>query len=213
MVVIEKIYQTKLDKYLSYTKEENVLYVTDFVRCALKIQLEQQYKDLAIQDQVSPAIIFGELIHSGLEQFITASFNNAQTETNVEKEVIIDNKIIKIKGRIDAIIEVDNEKIVVEIKSSKSAKDIPRDYHKLQLQIYLWMTGLKKGLLVYITPERIAEFPLFNSLNDNDIIGMVKEILDAKNVPKYEWECRFCAFYDICQSPNKKTQSTINNSS
>ena len=203
-MIVERIYNHKLQDYLSHKKEENVIYVTDLVRCPLKIKFESQYKELALTDFFIPAGVMGDLVHTGLQQFLKKEFN-ADVEVNGEKEVSIDGKTIKIKGRADAIIQKDGDKVVVEIKSARADKGLPLEHHRIQLQIYLWMFEAKKGILVYITPDRVTEYEIDEPLDDAVVLKLVEETVKVSKSPRYFWECSYCQFNIIC--PNKKVQN------
>lgn len=196
-MIIEKIYERKLQDYLQHKKEENTFYVTDLVKCPLKLRYENQYKELITGEFFSPAAVMGELVHHGLEDFLKSEFN-AQVEVEGEREAVIDGKTIKIRGRADAIIEKDGEKVVIEIKSTRTDKNLPLDHHKLQLQIYLWMFNTKKGLLVYITPDRVTEYKVDSPLDEAEVLRLVREAIRMNKAPKYAWECSYCRFSIVC---------------
>jgi len=46
-MIVERIYNHKLQDYLNHKKEENVIYVTDLVKCPLKKKYENEFKELA----------------------------------------------------------------------------------------------------------------------------------------------------------------------
>jgi CRISPR-associated exonuclease Cas4 len=200
-MIVERIYNYKLQDYLQHKREENVIYVTDLVRCPLKLRFENQYKELALGDFFIPAGIMGDLVHSGLEDFLKEEFN-AEVEVDGEKEVSIDGKTIKIKGRADAVIQKDGERVIVEIKSARADKGLPLDHHKMQLQVYLWMFEAKKGILVYVTPDRITEYEIDEPLDEAVVLKLVEEVIEASKAPRYSWECNYCQFNIIC--PNKR---------
>jgi len=209
-MITEKILKLKVDEYLDHQKDENTLYVTDLVRCPLISQkYEREYKDLAIINAVNAAAIMGNFVHDSLESFLIKNFNNTQTEVEVEKKISIDGKEITIKGRMDAVIENNNEKIIVEIKSSRSDRGIPHENHKIQLKTYMWMTGIRKGLLLYITPDRITEFEEIEPMTDEEIMRLAEETIKMTKTPRYQWECKFCAFSKVCQI-GQQNQNTNN---
>ena len=196
-MIVERIYDRKLQDHLNHRKEEDVIYVTDLVRCPLKVRFENRYKELVSGDFFTPAAIMGDFVHSGLEQFLKEEFN-AEVEVDVEKEVNIDGKTIKIRGRADAVIK----DVVVEIKSSRSDKGLPFEHHRTQLQVYLWMFEAKKGILIYVTPDRVTEYEIDEPLDDAVVLKLIGEVVRASKAPRYIWECNYCKFNTIC--PNKR---------
>ena len=204
-MIVERIYNHKLQDYLNHKKEENVIYVTDLVKCPLKKKYENEFRELALADFFIPSGIMGDLVHSGLQQFLQKEFN-ADVEVNGEKEVSVNGKTVKIKGRADAIIhQKDGERVVVEIKSARADKGLPLDHHVMQLQIYLWMFEAGKGILVYVTPDRVTEYEVDEPLGDTEVLELVEETVKVSKAPRYFWECSYCQFNVIC--PNKKVQN------
>ena len=205
IMIVEKVFKTKIDEYFSHVdkKEENMLYVTDLVRCPLIPKYEQEYQDLAIFSTLNAATILGNFVHAGLEQFLKSHFTDVQTEVELEKDLIIEGKVIKIKGRADAIMTFNGEKIVIEIKSGRTDKGIPYEHHLTQLKTYLWMTGIKKGLLVYITSDRIAEYQVNEPLDEAELLRLVEETLKKSKTPRYPWECKYCVYSKICPIPQQ----------
>ncbi|MBB5253896.1 CRISPR-associated protein Cas4 [Sulfurisphaera ohwakuensis] len=203
-MLVERIFKKKLEDYLTHTKDDNTLYVTDLIRCPLKIQYEKTYKELAISEVFTPSTILGDMVHEGLENFIKNNFSNSQVEVEIEREIPVNNKQVKIKGRIDAIAEIDGEKVVIEIKSARADKGLPHEHHKVQLQIYLWMTGIKKGLLVYITPDRVTEYEVNEPADEVGVIRLAEETLKRTKVPRYPWECGYCVYSSVCPYKRNK---------
>lgn len=201
-MLVEKIFKKKLEDYLSHIKEENTLYVTDLVRCPLKNKYEKIYKELTLSEVFTPSAILGDLVHAGLEDFIKNNFSNAQVEVELEKDIQVNDRPIKIKGRMDAVAEIDGERTVIEIKSARADKGLPHEHHKVQLQIYLWLTGLRKGLLVYITPDRVTEYEIKEPIDEAGAIRLVEETLKGNKAPRYPWECKYCVYSNVC--PSKK---------
>ena len=67
--------------------------------------------------------------------------------------------------------------------------------------LYKWLFNLNKVYLLYITPERIVEFEINESLGNEDVLKLVKDTLSIRKVPRYSWECKYCPFTILC--PNK----------
>lgn len=71
------------------------------------------------------------------------------------EEIFLKNDEYKISGHPDGIIELDRRKRVLELKSInengfKNRVDMaPDPNHVIQINLYLWLTGLRDGLIVY----------------------------------------------------------------
>ncbi|WP_338599380.1 CRISPR-associated protein Cas4 [Sulfolobus tengchongensis] len=199
-MITEFILKRKLEDYLSHVRDENTIYVTDLVRCPRKIKYENQYKELSITQVYEPSAILGDLLHIGLETLLKNNFN-ADAEVEAERNIQVLGKTYKIKGKADVLIKNENDKkIVIEIKSSRSDKGLPHIHHKIQLQIYLWLFSAEKGILVYITPDRITEYEVNDPLDEATIIRYAEDIITLRNAPKFNWECKYCVFSAICPS-------------
>ncbi|MBW2675537.1 MAG: PD-(D/E)XK nuclease family protein, partial [Deltaproteobacteria bacterium] len=111
---------------------------------------------------------------------------------------------VLITGRIDVLAYRGNEKIVYEIKTARSDVGIPHQHHIEQLRIYMNMVNAQKGILLYITPDRVTEYYVTNPMSDEELVKLVEEFLKF-NGPRYEWECNYCVYSVIC--PLKKTNT------
>jgi CRISPR/Cas system-associated exonuclease Cas4 (RecB family) len=119
-----------------------------------------------------------------------------------------------ISGRADAIISLNNQLYVLDIKSINSMvfKNLttPREENIYQLQLYLHYFNIKKGILFYIDKDQqdIKEFlieynpRLVQSLLNN--FKNIKEKIDSNIVPcripgwPDDWQCQYCQFKEVC---------------
>lgn len=190
-IVLPKIYVKMLEDYKEHLKDltnPNVVYVTDLVSCSQKRVFRQKYPELTFR--FDPIALLGILVHRGLEELLKEY--GFQSEVEVVREVKVNDKNYIIKGRVDAL----NEDCVVEIKTARSDIGLPHEHHIGQLQIYLNLLNRNKGVLIYITPDRIVEFPVEKEeINMNELL---KETLENSKHPRWEWECRYCMFAKIC---------------
>jgi len=118
-------------------------------------------------------------------------------------------------GRADAIVNIDNELYVVEIKAVNNAK-----YQKLtepspeqikQLQFYLYFFNIDKGIILIENKDnqQLKEFVL---KKDDKLISQILEDFERlkiqiennelpekpKDLP--QWKCRYCAYRDVCKA-------------
>ncbi len=185
------VYRSVLEEYRKREEElrnPSILYVTDLVSCSHKRALRLSYPEITFKFE--PQLVLGNLVHKGLEDILEE--NEYKVEVEVEAEYEVMGSRILLKGRVDAV----SKDAVVEIKSARSDQGLPHEHHVMQLQIYLNMLGLDKGILIYITPDRIAEYLVEREpLNIKDLVE--ETILDLKH-PRWSWECRYCPFSRIC---------------
>jgi len=197
-MITEFLLKKKLEEQLSHVKEENTIYVTDLVKCPRKVKYESEYKELAISQVYAPSAILGDILHLGLENLLKENFT-AEAEVETQREIQVEGRVYKIKGKADAIIKnSSDESIIIEIKTSRSDKGLPLIHHKMQLQIYLWLFNTKKGILIYITPDRIAEYEINEPLDEATIVRLAEDTITLRNSPRFNWECKYCIFSVIC---------------
>ncbi len=198
--IVALLYSLKKNELETHIRKENVIWVTDLVRCDLKREYENKFPEIALKDFFNPVFILGDLIHKGLETTLRSVFGDRiEIEVEGEKNITLpDGRSVVIKGRSDAILRVDGKRIGIEIKSSRSDLGIPLDHHIDQVKIYNWMFDLDKTILIYITGERITQFTVEARMSEDEIVSRILH----KNYPRYSWECGYCAFSIIC--PFKK---------
>ncbi len=178
------------------SKGDNELYVTDLVLCPLKPKYQRIYGELALAHSFSPLALLGEFAHIGIEKVLREILGEdvVKVEVEFERGIEVEGKGFVIKGRIDAIVG----DTVLEIKTTRSDANIPYQHHIQQLRIYLWLTGFNKGLLLYVTPERLVEFPVQNPASDGEIVDAVRSVLVGEPAPRYPWECQYCPYAQLC---------------
>ncbi|QXJ30687.1 CRISPR-associated protein Cas4 [Saccharolobus shibatae] len=197
-MITEFLLKKKLEEQLSHVKEENTIYVTDLVKCPRKVKYESEYKELAISQVYTPSAILGDILHLGLENLLKENFS-AEAEVETQREIQVEGRVYKIKGKADAIIKNNSgESIIIEIKTSRSDKGLPLIHHRMQLQIYLWLFNTKKGILIYITPDRIAEYEINEPLDEATIVRLAEDTITLRNSPRFNWECKYCIFSVVC---------------
>lgn len=197
-MITDRLYIWRIEEFRERirSRKPNEIWVTELISCPLKFSYLKQYPEIAEASAFTPVTIWGELTHRGFESILKELFppEEVATEVEVSKEILVDDKKYVIKGRVDAIYK----DIIIELKTARSDFNIPHEHHFLQLKVYLWMTGKNKGILLYITPERIAEYEVAPDLTDNDIINFIKNLITLQKAPKYEWECKYCPYSKLC---------------
>lgn len=205
--VLYRLYLKEFEEHSSASADE--IYVSSLTLCPLKFFYAIKYPDIARITCYQPYLIVGKILHYGLERLLkeikNLNFTLIDTEVNVEKRISIVRNglplIITVKGRIDILVKEKDSLIPVEIKTAKGDHNIPSEHHVLQLKIYMNMLNASKGILLYITPDRITEYTVEGPISDYDLVKLITNFLDRKG-PRYPWECTWCIFNILC--PNKK---------
>lgn len=188
-IIYSKVLSKQLEK-LRESRDPKVIYITDLVSCSHKHHLRKYFPELLLGFE--PPLVLGDLVHLGLEKMLSES--SFETEVEIEGAVVLEGNEYVIKGRVDAINR--EEGIAVEIKTSRSGIFLPKENHIEQLNIYLNMLGYGKGILIYITPDKLVEYEIERTALD--IESIVRETLEDKAHPRYEWECKYCVYRKIC---------------
>ena len=161
-------------------------------------EMESEYlRILEMGDHVQQ-IVLGPLFSKGIVR---------ATEVKIPPQEII-------TGRADAIVSVDGEPYVLEIKSVSGRidpKKLPMEEHKNQLQLYLHFFKIKKGILLYATKDtlEIKEFILeYDPVLCEEILKWFEDLKEKieKNIvplalsdfPK-NWQCERCPFLHLCE--------------
>jgi len=132
------------------------------------------------------------------------------------REVRVNNDEYQIAGSVDAVFDNGDELIVVDFKSIKFSgfSDLPSKgpspAYIVQIQIYMWLLGLNKGIILYECKDdqRTKEYEFER---DESIIDGIKDkakfliaLRDKGQLPKrkYEhnngFECKYCPFVKEC---------------
>ncbi len=200
--VVSILYRIKKEALMKRKREPHIYWITDLVRCPLKREYEALYPELSLGSIFSPSAVVGDLIHIGLEEIFRREISGAAVLTEVEgsrKIKLPDGREVEVRGRGDVIIETSNLRFGVEIKSARGDTKIPLEHHIDQARLYNWLFNLGLTYLVYITPERIAQYPIDQKASDEEVISRIL----SKIYPRYLWECRYCDYAVLC--PFKKT--------
>lgn len=209
----------KIDEF--YTRkqnerEKNHFYITDAGKCPRTIYF--QFKKIPkkeMEARVLRLLEHGEYTHMRIMAVLFSMGLVRASEIEIPKQEIIN-------GRADAIISMNNELYVVEIKSiNKNAFSMlkePNQDHLKQIQLYLHYFKIPKGILVYECKDTqdIKEF-LINYdekfvIKILDSLNNLKKEIDSNQIPNIPedleaWRCDYCSYLEECKKhggPKKK---------
>lgn len=157
----------------------------------------------------------GNKMHNDIFSILYRLKISAVTEVQMPKSAMI-------SGRADAILCINNENYILDIKSMnsfifKGLKE-PKLDNTQQLQLYLHYFNIRKGILLYIDKDRqdFKEFIiLYNPMIVQPLLrGLqkLKKQIDNNELPKVlsdyktNWRCRYCRFSTLCKELHKATQ-------
>ena len=190
-------------------KEQTHFYVTDAGKCPRAIFFK--FKN-APRAKLDPRIlrIFerGEHFHRNIFNILYRLRIGVTTEVPIPSQEMI-------SGRADAIISVNGENYVLDIKSINSMifRNLvkPKEENVYQIQLYLHYFNIGKGILLYIDKDQqdMKEFlvnydPALVKLLIKNFENL-KVKIDKDIVPSRisgwpnNWQCQYCQFREICR--------------
>jgi len=194
-------------------KEQTRFYITDAGKCPRSIFFK--FKN-APREKMDARILRiyekGEYLHRNIFNILYRLKLGITTEVQIPAQEII-------SGRADAILSLNNENYVLDIKSMNSMVfrnlSEPKEENVYQLQLYLHYFNIKKGILLYVNKDNqeLKEFVLdYNPLRAENLIENLKQLkvkIDSdivpSRIPTYpsDWQCQYCAFKEICKMANE----------
>jgi CRISPR-associated protein Cas4 len=149
----------------------------------------------------------GELFHDFLTEALKM---NEDLKVETEKPVMLlikyNDRWIRLSGRIDALVELNGEKFIVEIKSIGKIPREPLDHHIMQVQPYMLALGAEKAVVVYLYKTDLT-WTVFEVYYNPDLLEKIiqravtlDKALFENKTPTAEpsWECKYCEFRERC---------------
>ncbi len=196
--------------YLDQQRDKNQIhfYITDAGKCPRAVFFK--FKNAPCKPMNARILrIFehGELLHRNIFNILYRLRIGVTTEVAIPSQEII-------SGRADAIICINNQNYVLDIKSMNSMifrkLTSPKPENIYQIQLYMHYFNIPKGILFYIDKDRqeIKEFIVdydqklvkqllanFQELQEKIKNNQVPQAL--ADYPK-NWQCRYCQFKEVC---------------
>jgi len=190
-------------------KKQTHFYISDAGKCPRSIFFK--FKN-APQEKADPRILriyeHGEQLHRHLYNVLYRLKIGLVTEVPIPPQEIV-------SGRADAILCLEGENYVMDIKSMNSmifkSMTAPKIENVYQIQLYMHFFGIKKGLLLYIDKDRqdIKEFvvdydpnltaTLLKNFNELKIQLENNQVPLALSDYPSNWQCGYCQFKEVCQ--------------
>ena len=189
-------------------KEQHHFYISDAGKCPRAVFFKFKNAPRKKMDaRILRIFEKGEYIHRNIFNVLYRLRIGIATEVSIPAQEIV-------SGRADAILYINNENYVLDIKSINSmifkTMTEPKIENAYQIQLYMHYFNVKKGILLYIDKDRqeIKEFlvdydeKLVNSLLDK--FKTLKRKVDSNIIPArlldypQNWQCQYCQFNDVC---------------
>ena len=194
-------------------RDQIKFYVTDAGKCQRSVffKLKSVPRE-KIDARIMRIFEQGEQLHRHIFNVLYKLRIGVTTEISIPPQKMV-------SGRADAILCLNGENYVLDIKSMNSMifrkLTTPKPENIYQMQLYLHFFDIKKGILLYIDKDRqeLKEFvvdydkKLVETLLDGFKelkVKIEKDIVPGVLVdyPK-NWQCRYCAFRTVCDSAGR----------
>jgi CRISPR-associated protein Cas4 len=206
-MIKEKIDEFYLSKQRDRDREH--FYITDAGKCPRAVYF--QFKKIpkkAMDARILRVFEHGDYTHL---RIISTLFSLGLVKAT---EIDIPNKEI-VHGRADAIVNIDGEPYVVEIKSINSIAfgklESPDPDHYKQIQLYLHYFNIKKGIVIYENKntQEIKEFAVdYDEKTVQEVLEkfhVLKAQIQSNIVPSkgdMGWKCNYCPYAEECTKYN-----------
>ena len=189
-------------------KEQTHFYITDAGKCPRAVFFKFKNAPRKKMDaRILRIYEKGEYLHRNIFNILYRLRIGITTEVPIPSQEII-------SGRADAIISINNENYVLDIKSMNSMifrnLTAPKEENIYQIQLYLHYFNIKKGILFYIDKDQqnIKEFLVnydeklvrFLLKNFENLKKKVESNTIPERLPNYpqNWQCQYCQFKEVC---------------
>lgn len=199
-----------------YEKDKNHFYITDAGKCVRAIYFQfKKYPKKEAEARILRLLSHGDYTHMRLMSVLFSLGLVKSAEIEIPKQEIVN-------GRADAIISLNNELYILEVKSiNKTAFSIlkePNLDHIKQIQLYLHYFNLPKGILLYECKDT-QDIKEFSVEYDKELVEKIlnnfanlKEEITNNKIPEIPedleaWKCGYCPYLEECKKhggPKKK---------
>lgn len=198
------------------TKEIGRYYPSEIGGCLRKVWFS--YKSPKETDpEVVKIFHLGNMIHDFVAEVMKSEKVPEVSLVGEEVPFKIEDDDFTISGRVDDIVMLDgeNEKILVEVKSTKMVNilDGPKDEHVMQLQLYMYAMKIFSGIVLYIEKNTLKTREFDVKYDQNAVNEIMKRfralhhslkhevipIAEAREDSSKRWMCNYCDYAEECQ--------------
>jgi CRISPR-associated exonuclease Cas4 len=212
-----------IDRYLEREyrpKEVGRYYPSEIGSCLRKIWFSYKYPKETEADLIK---IFeaGNILHDFMVKVLKSERNPEVELLQSEVPFKLEREGFVISGRVDdlLLLKTSGKSLLAEVKSCKSLHYIerPMPHNFMQLQLYMFATGVHEGILVYIEKNtlqtKVFEIPYdekvgrellerFARLHSYFKEGKIPEP-EAKQNKEMNWNCNYCEYRQECDEIDK----------
>ena len=189
-------------------REQTHLYISDAGKCPRQIFFKFKKAPREKMDaRILRIFEHGEYMHRNIFNILYRLRIGITTEVPIPPQELI-------SGRADAILCINSENYVLDIKSMNSMifRNLtePKKDNVAQLQLYLHYFNIKKGLLLYIDKDKQEMKEFIVDYDENLVQRLLqgfetlKQKIESNVIPpkladySSNWQCQYCQFRDVC---------------
>jgi CRISPR-associated exonuclease Cas4 len=198
---MERRYRVEREAYRRELQEKYklpVIFVHELLQCPLKQDFAQKFPEIEMASLYNSRFVVGWLIEEAVKKLTGAK------ELKCHKAVETQNGRYVVAGTADAFLE--KEDTVIEVKYLTGMFGAPHEHHILQLQLYLYLSGKKRGELWMFSPEGTLFQPV-EPASEQQVAELVESHVARNPAPKWaDWECNLCLYEEWCGSSLRKVR-------
>ncbi len=166
----------------------------------------------------------GNIMHDFVVDVLKSDKNPDVDLIKSEFPLRLDRGDFVVSGRVDNLILVkaNGKEVLVEVKSTSDVAFVNEaaPHNKMQLQLYMHITGIHNGILLYLDKKNLQSkvyvvdydeeeakrvMERFGMLHDNLKLGKLPEP-EARSSKDTTWQCKFCEFRERCYAATPSSE-------
>jgi len=209
--LIDNLLETRAEKDSEKTNGiRDYFYISEVDKCPRAIYYKMKgYPGEGYKPDTYRKLDNGDYVHMRLMSMLMSLGIVVSAEIRIPEEKIF-------HGRADAIVSIDNELYVLEIKSMNSYAfkrlEEPDKAHLKQVQLYMHYFNINKGIILVENKDN-QELKEFVVTKDEKILQEIsanfislKKMVDNNTLPPKprfssndKWKCDYCAYRKTCE--------------
>ncbi len=195
-------------------------YPSQIGSCIRKIWYSYKFPQ-EVEPELLKIFEVGNIMHGFVVEVLKNEKNREVELLQSEFPLKIEKEDFVVSGRVDDLVLVreSGKKVLVEVKSTKSLKftEKPSLNHEMQLQLYMYATGIHDGVILYIDKNNLQSKVFSLQFSDeeanrimNRFMALHKSLIsnslpepEAKQREEMNWMCRFCEYTEKCGREEK----------
>ncbi len=200
-------------------RQQTRFYISDAGKCSRNVFFK--FKN-APREKMDARILRiyerGEYLHRNIFNILYRLKIGVTTEIPIPAQEMV-------SGRADAILCINNENYVLDIKSMNSMvfnrMTAPKEENVYQLQLYMHFFKIDKGILLYIDKDKqeLKEFIVhYDPQLVENLLAKLEDLrkkIESETVPPVlpdypdNWQCNYCQFRAICDIAGREELSWL----